>query len=221
MTNYKVITHFKILNSNFAESFEKYFWIPETSSEDANYHIQTQFINRRGIYKDIVGSSQTWPDFQLRPNLCVAMAVAPELFDKSHAITALRTVQTALLGPLGMRTLDPSDWKYSPNYDMSNDSDDFEHAKGFNYHQGPEWVWCFGYFLRAKITFPEETDVKELAHNVSRMLVNHKKHISESVWRGLTELTNKDGSVCAYSCPTQAWSSSTILDALHDLSVKL
>ena len=195
--------------------------MPEIASEDTNYEVKAQFINKRGIYKDIYGSSSEWSDYQLRPNICIAMSVAPELFNKSHALVALKTIQTSLLGKLGMKTLDPSDWKYSPYYDMSNDSDDFEKAKGFNYHQGPEWVWCFGYFLRAKINFYEEVDTKELAHNISKMIGNHKQHLQESSWRGLTELTNKDGEYCAYSCPTQAWSSGTILDALHEISVKL
>ena len=35
---------------------------------------------------------------------------------------------------------------------------------------------------------------------------------------GLTELTNKDGEFCPASCPTQAWSSATLLEFFHDLS---
>lgn len=39
----------------------------------------------------------------------------------------------------------------------------------------------------------------------------------ESVWAGLTELTNKDGEVCNDSSPTQAWSSACLLDLFYDL----
>jgi glycogen debranching enzyme len=94
-------------------------------------------VNRRGIYKDVIGSGpgREWSDYQLRPNFPIAMAVAPELFDVKHALTALQLTDTVLRAPLGMKTLDPSDQQYRGNYDNSNDSDDPHIAKGLNYHQ--------------------------------------------------------------------------------------
>jgi glycogen debranching enzyme len=62
------------------------------------------------------------------------MTVAPELFHAQHAEHALRLADQVLRSPLGMKTLDPSDMRYRPQYDNSNDTTDWFVAKGLNYH---------------------------------------------------------------------------------------
>lgn len=58
----------------------------------------------RGIYKDTLGSAQPWGDFRLRPNQCIAMVVAPELFDPEHARIALDNVDK-VIPPIVFRSL--------------------------------------------------------------------------------------------------------------------
>lgn len=199
-------------NKNIQANFEVNFFISENN--------ESSLVHKRNIYKDSVGASQPWCDYQLRPNFPIAMVVAPELFDVHHAWKALHIVQKKLLGPLGMKTLDPDDMMYRGDYDNANDSNDRTVAKGFNYHQGPEWVWPVGYFLRAKLHFANELGKETLKQTVSFIqgfFSNHHIHLEKSVWKGLPELTNCNGKWCRDSCEIQAWSNATILEVLYDL----
>ncbi|XP_019631265.1 PREDICTED: glycogen debranching enzyme-like isoform X1 [Branchiostoma belcheri] len=205
-------------DAKLQENFEKKFWV---ASEPYEEEESPGLIHRRGIYKDSVGASFPWTDYQLRPNFCIAMAVAPELFTPERAWKALEIVETVLLGPLGVKTLDPKDWKYRGNYINSVDSHDMETARGFNYHQGPEWLWPVGYFLRAKLHFSSLVGGADTFYKcidkVKVTLSNHHQALLKSPWKGLPELTNAEGAFCKDGCPTQAWSASTILDVLYDM----
>ena len=76
-----------------------------------------------------------------------------------------------------------------------------------------------GPFLRAKIYFSQLTQpndtFRETLQQVKRILLPHYRHMMTSPWRGLVELTNKDGAHCNDSCPTQAWSMSCLMEVLQ------
>ena len=196
-------------NNLIQNNFERCYYIPLTAQSDEKYDVISKIINRRGIYKDICGSSKPFEDYQLRANFPVSMTVAPELFKPEHALDALASADEILRGPVGMKTLDPSDNNYRGYYDNSNDSDDYTVAAGFCYHQGPEWVWLTGYFLRALLIFNRQGS--ETLQQLHFRLQGHRQMIETSPWAGLVELTNKDGAPCPDSCDTQAWSAATIL----------
>ncbi|KAM6908602.1 glycogen debranching enzyme-like [Lycodopsis pacificus] len=200
------------------ENFEKKFYISHDPQDPEEK--QPKFVHKRGIYKDSFGASSTWCDYQLRTNFLIAMMVAPELFTVEKAWEALGVAEKKLLGPLGMKTLDPDDMVYCGVYDNSLDNDNFNQAKGFNYHQGPEWLWPTGYFLRAKLYFArkmgEETYDKTIVL-VKNVLSHHAVHLERSPWKGLPELTNENGLHCSFSCESQASSMATILEVLYDL----
>lgn len=146
------------------------------------------------------------------------MVAAPQLFNPNHAWEALEQARKHLLGPLGMKTLDPDDWGYRGNYDNSNDGDDPTIAHGANYHQGPEWLWPIGFYLRARLIFGQKLGkLSEVQKEIWQVLTAHLKEIRTSPWRGLPELTNENGSYCSDSCRTQAWSVSAVLETLYDL----
>ncbi|KAI9728919.1 MAG: hypothetical protein M1828_000004 [Chrysothrix sp. TS-e1954] len=212
---------FKDWAAKIKTNFESCYYVPLDASEDNHYDVNSKIVNRRGIYKDLYRSGKEYEDYQLRPNYPIAMTVAPQLFDPKKALYALSVADTYLRGPTGMATLDPSDYAYRPNYINSDDSSDFAVAKGRNYHSGPEWIWPTGYFLRALLKFdlmrrkgPEER--LESFQQVTKRLEGCMRMIRESPWAGLTELTNHNGSFCADSCPSQAWSSGCMIDLFHD-----
>ena len=201
-------------SSLICANFESWFYVPIKKEHDAKFFIEEKHVGIRGIYKDTVGSSSEFGDYQFRPNLLVAMTVAPELFDPVHAVRCLNIVEERLMGGIGMKTLDPSDYRYRPYYHNGDDTEDFLTSKGFNYHNGPEWVWPVGYFFRAGMRFR-----RSVTERMKQMLARIKKAQFESWASGLPELTQKDGEPCGDSCLNQAWSVSSILDILYDYSL--
>jgi glycogen debranching enzyme len=61
--------------STIQTHFENHYYIPSKKEDDLKYKITTQYVNRRGIYKDVLGSSLPFCDYQLRPNVCIAMII--------------------------------------------------------------------------------------------------------------------------------------------------
>lgn len=183
------------------DNFERCYYVPESAEEDSSYDVNADVVNRRGMYKDLYKSGKEYEDYQLRPNFPIAMTVAPDLFNPDHAMTALRLADKALRGPTGMATLDPADLNYHPYYNNSEDSDNFATSKGRNYHQGPEWLWPTGFFLRALLKFDLKRRTTpegriEAFQQVTRRLAGCKQAIKDSPWAGLAELTQKNGEFC-------------------------
>jgi glycogen debranching enzyme len=110
---------------------------------------QERHVGVRGIYKDTVGAPSEFADYQFRPNVAIAMAVARELFDAVHAVKCLNLVEERLMGRVGMKTIDSSDFRYRPYYRNAEDAEDFLTSGAFNYHNGPEWVWPVAFVFRA------------------------------------------------------------------------
>lgn len=203
-------------SNKIISNFEGWFYVPMTPEHDMHYFIEQSLVSVRGIYKDTVGSSSEFGDYQFRPNLLVAMTVAPELFDPLHAARCLDLVEKRLLGGIGMKTLDEEDWRYRPVYDNSDadTNEDYFTSGGFNYHNGPEWLWPTGYFFRASMRFR-----RPISDRMLETLAALKRTLRESPAFGLPELTNRNGQPCRDSCTTQAWSVATVLDMLFDYSL--
>ncbi|GMS83451.1 hypothetical protein PENTCL1PPCAC_5626 [Pristionchus entomophagus] len=199
------------------KSFERLFYVDENT--------QGPYVNRRLIVKDTVGSSAGYTDYQLRCNFPIALAVAPRLISPSKAWAALNTARDALMGPLGMKTLDPTDWAYHGDYNNDDDGTDKATAKGWNYHQGPEWLWVAAYYLKARLAIGKELGgekMEEAKREVLARMGAYRISLKNSPWRSLPELTNADGKHCHHSCEAQAWSVGCLLEVcqtLHGYSI--
>ena len=192
-------------------NFEKYFFIEKKNSSSAHDN----------IYKDYISDDNDLRhEAQLRPNVFIPMAIAPELFNREHAIKFMKISEEFLIvnNCIGIRTLDFSDKNYNGDYYPDNDSNDYHLAHGLNYHNGPEWVWPAGFYLMSKINFNELNE--NIFDDICKRLIPYEKYILNDSWSGLPELTNKDGKLCPGSCNTQAWSISTIIEAVDELEKK-
>ncbi|KAF1745389.1 hypothetical protein MXB_3007 [Myxobolus squamalis] len=216
--NDNMLVTWDTLNDKIKNNFEESFWIPKCRLKAIQkFHAQSPLINKTGIYKDTFGSSLDYCDYQFRPNILIAMCVAPDLFKPKKAVHVLRKIHKELEGKYGMSTLDHSDWNYCGFYVNSNSSSDFKVANGFNYHQGPEWLWLTGYYIRALILFSKFNDDKEEFDQIIRSMLCRLYEFEENnEWLGLPELTQENGEYCADSTRIQSWSVACIIDALRD-----
>ena len=55
-------------------------------------------------------------------------------------------------------------------------------AHGYSYHNGPEWVWLYGFYVSAMIKFKGEHLKKDQAF---ALIQEHFKAIENSEWYGL------------------------------------
>ena len=68
-----------------------------------------------------------------------------------------------------------SDYNYIGDYVNDDDSHDYKRARGFNYHNGPEWLWLTGYYIRAKLYWSKQQDdpiiVKQTIKHIRQIFI--------------------------------------------------
>ena len=137
-------------------------------------------------------------DRRLRPNQVLAAGGLPfSCVPPGLARTLLDRVETRLLTPLGLRTLDPEDADYRGRYEGG------VRERDGAYHQGTAWPWLLGPFVQAWLRVHGDAGRAEAR---SRFLAPLRAHLSRAGLGNVSEITDGDAPYTPRGCPFQAWS---------------
>lgn len=171
-------------------SFRQKFWNPA----------------RRCLY-DVLGDAA--PVAKLRPNQIFAVCLPYPLLDPPERQAVVRIVETELLTPFGLRTLERSDPDYKPRYQGSP----FERDSA--YHQGTVWPWLLGPFIRAYLAAFGRTPAT-VAH-CRGLLDGLEPELYRDGLGSIAEVYDGDEPHRAGGCPAQAWSVAEFIRARQEL----
>lgn len=139
-------------------------------------------------------------DASLRPNQILAVGGLPfPVLTGEAARKVVDCVETALLTPLGLRTLAPTEPAYVGQYRGG------PAARDGAYHQGTAWPWLMGPFVDAWLRVREGSDTaKEEAR--MRFLEPLIRHLDQAGIGHVSEVADGDAPHRPGGCPFQAWS---------------
>ncbi|CAD8195435.1 unnamed protein product [Paramecium pentaurelia] len=194
------------------QHFEKSYYIPIDSSYYNEYQVVEKYVRRKGIYRDIFKCSKPRSEYQLRPNSCIAIALAPELFQKNHVVHHLALIESNLLSPssLGLSTLDPIASEYSAKYIQWTDR--FNAQDGFSIHNGSEFIFLLGYYLKALLKIHKQDIKKEIFY---AYLAPIKQHLKE--YYSLPDFTDHNGQISEFAQKSSILSVALLKEAIFDL----
>jgi predicted glycogen debranching enzyme len=135
-----------------------------------------------------LGAGATHDDPSLRPNQLLAWSLPHAPLPGTHA-GAVRAVGAALLTPLGLRTLAPSEYGYQGVHAGSPDERDVA------YHQGTVWPWLIGPYVDA---------CRATGLPTEGLLTGLEAHVREWGVGSISETADGDAPHRATGCPFSA-----------------
>jgi predicted glycogen debranching enzyme len=139
-------------------------------------------------------------DATLRPNQVFAVGGLPTaVLDGARARQVVDTLETALLTPLGLRTLDPRAADFVAHYQGGPAERDAA------YHQGTAWPWLMTAFVEAWLRVRGDSAAdRDEARN--RFLDPLLAHLTDAGLGHVSEIADADAPFTPRGCPFQAWS---------------
>jgi len=148
-------------------------------------------------------------DATFRPNQILAVGGLPfAALEGPRARAVVEAVESRLLTPLGLRTLDPADPAYRPRYTGGPE------ARDRAYHQGTAWPWLLGPFVEAWVrVHGDGVEVRREARR--RFLEPLAQHLEQGGLEHLPEIADGAPPHTPRGCPFQAWSVGEALRLSH------
>lgn len=194
------------LNALAIASREDDRWI--ALRETAERSFRDRFLNpQTGWLNDVVDCDHQpgLVDAALRPNQIFAVGGLPyPLLTGSAARRVVDIVESRLLTPLGLRTLDPQAADYRGHYEGD------VWARDAAYHQGTVWPWLLGTFIDAWLRVRGRTAAAR-AEARDRFLTPLQIHCSDAGLDHVSEIADGDAPHTPRGCPFQAWSLGELL----------
>ncbi|HZW55045.1 MAG TPA: amylo-alpha-1,6-glucosidase [Nitrososphaerales archaeon] len=181
------------------EGMERYASLAESTRKSFN---EKFWDDKRRCLHDVLEDGDIG-DGKTRPNQIFSISLPFPVLDQRHWREVLRTVDSELLTPVGLRSLSPFD----PEYHGQCVGGIKERDEA--YHQGTVWPWLLGGYIMAYLkVFPP--DEKTLAF-VRELYTPFKKRMTEAGINTISEIYDGDPPNASRGCISQAWSVAEIL----------
>jgi predicted glycogen debranching enzyme len=152
-----------------------------------------------GYLYDIV-DGEGGDDPACRPNQILSFALRYPVLARSRWQSVLDVVESRLVTPVGLRSLDPSHPDFKPKYygDLR--------ARDAAYHQGTVWAWLIGPFIDAWLkAHPEKPE------DARKYLLGFLPHLDAACVGSISEIFDAQEPYTPRGCVAQAWSVAEVL----------
>jgi predicted glycogen debranching enzyme len=144
-------------------------------------------------------------DASVRPNQILAVGGLPlAVIEGERARQIVRTVQTHLLTPVGLRSLAPGVPAYVARYGGGVPQRDGA------YHQGTVWPWLIGPFVEAWLRVRDNSPFARAAARL-QFIEPLLQHLNVAGLGHVSEIADADAPHTPRGCPFQAWSLGELL----------
>ncbi len=94
-------------------------------------------------------------NWDVRPNQVIATSMPYTMLTEEQIQLVLKTVESELLTPKGLRTLSPKNENYKGRYEGNQDERDSA------YHQGTAWPWLLGHFVEGYLRIYGQSGIRK------------------------------------------------------------